>query len=99
MLAITLGFPSMPVQFCLSNLLTEVIAICGLLVFFPRNFVVFVEVIILPDFCHVFEDVAFLHSLNPVFQFLCGDEAIFVIINSINNFPAGMEKVNWIIRN
>lgn len=63
-------------------------------VFFPGNLIVFVPIIILPDFGNVIIDVSFLHSFDPGFQLLSGNKAVPITVNPINNLPAVKKKAN-----
>lgn len=67
--------------------LTQVVAIGGLLVFFPGDLFVFVPIIILPDFSDIIIDVSFLYPFDPKFQLLSSNKAITITVNSIHNFP------------
>lgn len=68
--------------------LTQVVTIGGLFVFFPGNLIVFVPIIILPDFSDIIIDISFLHPFDPGFQLLSGDKAVSITVNSIDNLSA-----------
>lgn len=65
---------------------TEVVSIRGLLVFFPRDLVVFVEVIICPDLGHILVNVALLDTFDPRFELICGDEAVGIAVDPPHYF-------------
>lgn len=74
--------------------LTQVVTVGGLFVFFPGNFIIFVAIIILPDFSDIIVDVSSLHSLDPSFQLLSINKAVPVAVNSINNLPVVKKQTN-----
>lgn len=78
--------------------LTQVVAVGGLFVLFPGNFIVFVPIIILPDFGDIIIDVSFLYPFDPGFQLFSGDKAVPIIVDSINNLPVVKKSTRLLLR-
>lgn len=66
--------------------LTEVVSIRGLLVLIPWDLVVFVQVIICPNLCHILIHITLLHTFNPSLEFSCSDVAIGVAVYPVHYF-------------
>lgn len=71
---------------------TQVVAIGCLLVFIPWDLIVFVQVVITPDLCHILIDVTFLYSLDPGLEFIGGDISIAIAVNAVNDFSEEVKK-------
>lgn len=75
--------------------LTEVVSIGGLFVLVPANRVVFVQVVVTPDFSHVLVNVSLLNTFNPKIQFIGGDEPISISIDTIHNLTVSTHTHNY----
>jgi len=74
------------------SILTQVVAVGGLLVLLPGDAVVLVQVVVRPHLGHVLVDVALLHALDPGLQLARGNVAIFIPVDPVHYFTGRGEK-------
>lgn len=68
---------------------TQVVAIGGVLVLLPADLAIPILVVVLPVFVDVLLDVPPLPVFDPVAQLGMADEAVLISVNTVNNLPVG----------
>lgn len=77
----------------LSNTITQIVTIGGVLVLLPAYLAILVLVIVLPVFVHILLDVPPLPVSDPIVQLCMADIAILVSVNAVHNLPVGIDGV------